>query len=188
MAARSGQSQGELHYHHWSHDREYDGGYVYVLEAHPLTPVKIGYTTELRARIATLQTGCPYPLRCLHLVPAAQKLESWLHRLLRAERLTGEWFEGEATTAALIDLERMAERMVADDSTDFIAYTEWIPFRVPRTGKEPPTFTGPKSVPLKDDLTVRFVEPTPLTEEEREANVRKHFALPPRPVIKRGGP
>lgn len=185
MAAPGGKDAGllpgERALRHWE-ERGYGGGFVYVLQALPLTPVKVGYTTGLAARVATLQTGNPFRLRCLYLAPAEQRLETWLHRLLRDARQSGEWFEGESVPGVLRNFREMADRMVADNSTEYLAYTGWIPFRTARGSAGAQTFAR-GSVQLKDDLTFRQVEPTPLTDEEKRENLRKRYMRPARAVL-----
>lgn len=54
---------------------------------------KIGITTNLPARLRTIQTGHPFRLEVLWSCPGGRRLESWLHEGLAARRLTGEWFD-----------------------------------------------------------------------------------------------
>jgi hypothetical protein len=72
-------------------------GLVYVLQAPPLMAVKIGFTRksrrEMHWRVKGIQTGCPYPLKVLARVKALPSQEREAHKLLAADRLTGEWFD-----------------------------------------------------------------------------------------------
>lgn len=178
---------GERHARHWI-EAGYIGGLVYVLRARPLTAVKIGYTTALGARILTLQTGCPYPLRPLYVIPADQELETWLHRHLKKSRLEGEWFDGVEVAAALRRIEDAATAMVADHDgspvpPSYLDYCKWLPFR-----RRQVTGWGSQTARLGADTTIRFVEPAPLSEEERLANLRAHYLRPARAILKRGWP
>ena len=61
------------------------------------SPVKIGVTSDIDNRIANLQTGNPYILKCKALIPCKDKaqaynLESYLHYRFRKKRMVGEWF------------------------------------------------------------------------------------------------
>lgn len=76
--------------------------YVYFIEAGSFrkSPVKIGVTIDIDARIKNLQTGNPYPLKCKALIECksrkeAYNLESYLHHRLKRFRLEGEWFKSE---------------------------------------------------------------------------------------------
>lgn len=82
-------------------------GYIYFAVTGPLAPiggftlVKIGWPKDPEARVADLQTGCPYPLQLALALPAWRHLE-YLHHLRfssLAVRETGEWFHlrGELT-------------------------------------------------------------------------------------------
>lgn len=171
---------GERHLKLWQR-REYDGNFVYVLEAPPLTPVKIGFTNDVMTRKMSLQTGCPYYLQIKYVVPASQTLETWLHRYLRTSRLCGEWFDGPEVAPALERVAEMAEAMVdayhpSKPWPDFADYAKWIPMRIRR----PEIRKGQRT-----SLGQRFVEPTPLTEEEKLANLRAHYLRPARPIEKR---
>lgn len=66
---------------------------VYVLQAQPSTPVKIGWTGRpLQERLTEIQVGNPYRLRVLHTLPGARPLEWQLHQHVQSSRLEGEWF------------------------------------------------------------------------------------------------
>lgn len=69
-------------------------GIIYVLQAPPLMPVKIGFTrTTVSWRITSLQTGCPYPLKVIAQTKGPPAREREIHTALAAHRLTGEWFD-----------------------------------------------------------------------------------------------
>lgn len=79
-------------------------GTIYVLQAPPVMAVKIGFT---RAQCATirakgLQSGNPYPLKVIAQATALPAQEFALHRLLRAHRLEGEWFEWTPEVSAFV--------------------------------------------------------------------------------------
>lgn len=57
-------------------------------------PYKIGISSNVRARLAALQTGYPVPIK-IHLSATsvdARTDESKLHQALAASRINGEWF------------------------------------------------------------------------------------------------
>jgi hypothetical protein len=69
---------------------------VYVIGPR-IGPQKIGIAIDAKSRLDALQTGCPFNLTIHHTTPplterAARKAEILAHRLLRAFRQRGEWF------------------------------------------------------------------------------------------------
>lgn len=70
--------------------------YVYVISSD--SAIKIGVTTNIQSRLASLQTANPEPLtvacaiRCVD-ESAAHALEKHLHNRYRAFKLKGEWFD-----------------------------------------------------------------------------------------------
>lgn len=59
---------------------------------------KIGYTSNsVTSRMKEIQTSCPFKIEISHSILGDFMAERELHRLLRHERRTGEWFEGEDT-------------------------------------------------------------------------------------------
>lgn len=70
------------------------GSYVYLIgPVHGAGPWKVGMSTDVRKRLATLQTGSPEPLRVYWAVPGGRALETRLHRTLAPWRKHGEWFD-----------------------------------------------------------------------------------------------
>lgn len=67
---------------------------VYFLQTVRGGPIKIGLTQSISKRIETLQTGCPFPLVCIGVIPnGSRDLEKSLHDQFAKDRLHGEWFE-----------------------------------------------------------------------------------------------
>lgn len=75
--------------------------FVYFVQGNQGNPIKVGYTKDIDSRLAGLQTGCWERLRVLALIPGTQALEAALHRLLKKDRVNGEWFEGVVVGEAL---------------------------------------------------------------------------------------
>jgi hypothetical protein len=75
---------------------------VYVIGRPGWRIAKIGTTSNLRARLRTIQTGSPVRLEVLWSCPGGRRLESWLHEGLAGWRLTGEWFDFEEFDPALV--------------------------------------------------------------------------------------
>lgn len=65
-------------------------GIYFVTSDHAL--VKIGYATDVAARVRTLQTSVPHPLHILLVVAGTLADERTVHRRFAADRLRGEWF------------------------------------------------------------------------------------------------
>lgn len=73
---------------------------VYVLVANNFDGTqfyKIGVSTDLMSRIASVQTGCPIPISHVMHLPIPQgilstKVERHLHRRFKAFGTSGEWF------------------------------------------------------------------------------------------------
>ena len=76
---------------------------VYFLQAGPF--VKIGKASfgDVGARIEDMQTGCPYDMRILAVVPGDLKEERALHSRFSAFKVRGEWFRLEPELSSHID-------------------------------------------------------------------------------------
>jgi len=75
--------------------------YVYVISAVendvPVAPCKIGITSKLSSRLASIQTGSPKKLEIISAIPIptrdiVQAIEKMLHWHFEDFRLHGEWF------------------------------------------------------------------------------------------------
>ena len=68
--------------------------YVYVIAAGPF--VKIGIADNVERRMASIQTGCPYPCNIIHsalvMAAIASGVEGDLHQQFSHKRTSGEWF------------------------------------------------------------------------------------------------
>jgi hypothetical protein len=67
--------------------------YIYAIQAGGTGPVKIGLTNSPRARLKTLQTASPWPLKGIALWCGAAFEEKLLHEMFAESRLEGEWFQ-----------------------------------------------------------------------------------------------
>lgn len=92
--------------------------FVYVIQGRPDSPIKIGLAKDPVARLAQLQTGNPYTLHLLYVVPGDRWLEAELHQRARvAFPLFGgtEWFDYTEELEPLLFLIRaLGEAMKAD--------------------------------------------------------------------------
>lgn len=66
--------------------------------------IKIGFSTDIRARLVGLQTALPTHLALLKIIEGAErKRERQLHRKFAEYRTQGEWFRHEGRLAAWIE-------------------------------------------------------------------------------------
>lgn len=136
--------------------------WVYVLRPAIGEAIKVGETTDLPPRVKELQTGNPYPLEVVHLLPGDKLLERAFHRRLRAARTCGEWFEG-----ALVDEFMPYVAELSRDLRD--AY---------RGDGQPPDygqFVKVKTRPKRrepEPVMVRLVKPDPVMDPEEAARYR----------------
>jgi hypothetical protein len=65
---------------------------VYFVTSHKSRRVKIGWTTNLKHRLSSLQTGNPTPIKLLHTMLGGAELEVQLHQRFADDRTQGEWF------------------------------------------------------------------------------------------------
>lgn len=65
---------------------------IYAIYDQPGMAVKIGMTTDVPKRLATLQTGHPNALTILGTMPGDRQEESILHNTFTRFRIRGEWF------------------------------------------------------------------------------------------------
>lgn len=76
---------------------------IYFIRAGARGPIKIGFATDVAARMAALQTASPAPLKLVGAIPGGLKLEKQLHAELAEARLSGEWF------SPTVDVRRWAQ-------------------------------------------------------------------------------
>lgn len=67
--------------------------YFICSPSQPGSPIKIGFTTDLKKRLKSLQTGSPNKLEVLAVVAACVTQERAYHERFAAHRLNGEWFD-----------------------------------------------------------------------------------------------
>lgn len=87
FAARSVKTEAELPE---TTQADVKTGFLYFIRAGEF--VKIGRTTNIDQRIASLQTGCPLNIEAAFYFPNMGKLERTIHADLFHERVRGEWF------------------------------------------------------------------------------------------------
>lgn len=78
---------------------------VYFIVSRQLNLVKIGTTTDVDRRIATMQTGSPSRLELLGTILGDAETESYLHIMFAEYRAHGEWFHYSEEIQGYIDHE-----------------------------------------------------------------------------------
>jgi len=75
-------------------ERETEAGVIYFVGSMEHGWCKIGKTVNLRRRVATMQTGCPFTIDVLHYIKTDDtlKAERVQHRKFNKHRIRGEWF------------------------------------------------------------------------------------------------
>lgn len=67
--------------------------YVYAVRELPDGPVKIGFATNVRHRVSTLQTGNSSDLKLIWMTRGSGNLERKIHMRLAKFWTRGEWFD-----------------------------------------------------------------------------------------------
>lgn len=72
---------------------------LYLIESPELGVVKIGISSNPKARCASLQTGSAFPLRVAYTKEIPERFarfaERSAHEWLKADRMLGEWFRAD---------------------------------------------------------------------------------------------
>lgn len=91
--------------------------HVYFITGAGMT--KVGFSTDVRSRLASLQRLVPVDLRVTYATPGGRPLESALHRALTAQgrHVFREWFTAMSTADAK-EAVRAARRLRADSSPE----------------------------------------------------------------------
>lgn len=92
-------------------------GYVYVLDFRDM--VKVGYTTDLKTRITSIQCTIKKKARDVFSIPAPIEVESLAHKELEPFRIHGEYYNCSFVTAcnAVESAERTTKAQPAEVST-----------------------------------------------------------------------
>lgn len=77
--------------------------FVYLVRAGMDGPFKIGRSTNVPDRVATLQTANHTSLRLVAQLPGGVEVERLLHRRFAPNRLHGEWFEPSPDLVAFVE-------------------------------------------------------------------------------------
>jgi predicted GIY-YIG superfamily endonuclease len=105
-------------------------GIIYVLKASERkSPIKIGVTAQLTARLSAHQSGSPLPLEIAEAIVCAElreahRIERAAHAVLRIHRIWGEWFAIDAAMAL-----RTIEHVAIAKGFVWSRFTEKLPIK-----------------------------------------------------------
>lgn len=151
--------------------------YVYVIQAHAESPIKIGLATDVRHRMGELQTGNPYPLRLLYVFCGSFEAEQALHRRFAAFRMCGEWFSSEGVEPHFPWFERLRDTQVTTFEggsicPNVLRLEEFGPWEVSAIERDE----------RKGRIKVRFIKPDPVPPEIAAARVFEYDRFGIRPM------
>lgn len=92
---------------------------TYVVVACGTWMVKIGRSNNVRSRLGSMASGCPFRLHVLHALPGDH--EAWLHEDLAKYRSRLEWFDMQTTEARRALNDAVAGVLYPDGSIPCIA-------------------------------------------------------------------
>jgi hypothetical protein len=170
---------GPEHLAYWQRELE-EPEFAYVIQGDPGTPIKVGKGDNPERRLAEFQTGNPAELHLLYVAPGGYALERELHYRLRDSQVRGEWFAEPGIAGFLVWMHDHCESVKAHHEL-----TGELP-PLPITPKDPSEYHVRRganvihrwrmSQPAEAPVTIRYVEPEPLTEEQaRERRIRLHI-------------
>lgn len=81
-------------------DKRNREGFIYFIACGDL--VKIGFSRNVKMRMAELQTGSPHKLSLVHVERGKEQDERAFHRAFEQHRHSGEWFKFEGALKAFI--------------------------------------------------------------------------------------
>jgi hypothetical protein len=118
--------------------------YIYAIKAVGTNRYKIGTTTDLKGRLATVQTGCPYPAQIVATWDGDRRLETAIHRELAEYRRVGEWFEIEEEWVIGWKVWRVLARL-----SEYQIQSEPAPVKVSRKGKKKSSWKSNRKAVLR---------------------------------------
>lgn len=89
-------------------------GFVYVIGPEEnATVVKIGFATNIKDRLATLQTSTHYTLKVIAVFKATIEKEKEIHRLFASDHIRGEWFNRSEAIDAFVATIKTSDAIAA---------------------------------------------------------------------------
>lgn len=68
-------------------------GHIYFIQVGNDGDIKIGYSTNIKSRMSTLQTSIPVTIKLLGYICGDITIEKELHKKFRIFKVKGEWFK-----------------------------------------------------------------------------------------------
>lgn len=94
----------------------------FICDPEKKSEVKIGYTNDIKRRLATLRTSSPMDLKVIATLEGDKELESEIHAELDQYRVTREWFDHDKAIDLLVEM-YLGIFDVKLYSADYIVYT-----------------------------------------------------------------
>lgn len=99
---------------------------IYAIRNPNTGSVKIGFSNKPKQRLAGLQTGHDVELVLESYIRGNRKWERGIHRILRGERVRGEWFRGELTNTMVLIFSFIGKDVAAKDQRAFLKANSWL--------------------------------------------------------------
>ena len=163
--------------------------FVYVIQAQPGTPIKVGVAKDPHARLKSLQIGNPADLRLLFVVPGDHALEAAFHRRLADSSVRGEWFAEPGINGFLEWMDEFATQGIVHFG--LTGQLQSLPEnnkseRIRRRGFGPYGMRNAKlghrwrsSAERQSPITIRYLDPEPMMDVEQARKIREAFASAP---------
>jgi hypothetical protein len=87
---------------------------LYLIQSNITGAFKVGRSDDPYTRVRTLQTGSPYELRIILILPNRGHQERDLHEKLRKYHTTGEWFSYEGLAELPSDIYESLDLEIVD--------------------------------------------------------------------------
>lgn len=112
LASELTRTEGKQRLDFWA-QHPYDGGFVYLIQGERHSPVKVGYSANVKRRLRELQRYNPAELHVLDVIPGTESVERDLHKRLAPYRLHHEWFQCNEAITAWLAFRALAEQCAA---------------------------------------------------------------------------
>jgi len=105
--------------------------FIYIIESANL--YKIGFTTNIEARIQVIKTSSPHEVKLIYIIPIPmeiehKKVENALHKMFESSHMKGEWFNlslkdiAKIKSLSLQDILLFADEMEKSKNKDQLSF------------------------------------------------------------------
>lgn len=105
--------------------------FIYIIESANL--YKIGFTTNIEARIQVIKTSSPHEVKLIYIIPIPmeiehKKVENALHKMFESSHMKGEWFNlslkdiAKIKSLSLQDILLFADEMEKSENKDQLSF------------------------------------------------------------------